>query len=168
MLYNKIYNLVIREFDGITDKGGNPYIDHLVSVASRVDTIEEKVTALLHDIKEDRDYTSDMLRAKGVSENIIEAVDILTRRRTETYMEYINRVVSTNNLIAIRVKKSDLEDNMDLGRIDKCTEEDHRRVFKRYIPAYTLIVNRLEELEFSENLAERVEEGRLEHVGKRR
>jgi len=49
-------------------------------------------TALLHAIPEDTTWTVDNLAALGAEPVVCEAVDVLTRRSGETYMDYVRRV----------------------------------------------------------------------------
>ena len=83
------------------DKIGAPYILHPVFVADQMDTEDETIVALLHDVVEDTPITLDDLRDKGYSDEIIVAIDALTRRTDETYSAYIERL--SNNKLARRV-----------------------------------------------------------------
>jgi hypothetical protein len=49
-------------------------------------------TAVLHDVLEDTDWTLDDLERFGVEPVVCEAIDILTGRRGETYMDHIRRI----------------------------------------------------------------------------
>lgn len=95
------------------DKNGENYILHPLAVMMMVDTKEQKIAAVLHDILEDTDVTADMLREFGFSEEIVEAVCILTREKDMSYMRYIENVKS-NELSRI-VKLADLRHNMREG-----------------------------------------------------
>ncbi len=55
-------------------------------------------------------------------------MDCLTRRKQESYEDFIERV--NLNPIARRIKLADLEDNMDLKRIREPGEEDWERTKK--------------------------------------
>jgi (p)ppGpp synthase/HD superfamily hydrolase len=95
----------------------------------RVESDIERVTAVLHDLIEDTDYTLDDMRRLGYSEEVVEAVEHLTRREEEPYADYIGRI--GNHAIARRVKLADLSDNMTNNRgVDSRTEERAR--LKRY------------------------------------
>lgn len=134
------FELVEELFNNKTDKGGHPYINHLLRVSSNVKGKKTKTVALLHDIIEDTDITKEDLIEMGFLEEIVEAVDILSRREKETYNDFILRIISSNNPLAIRVKIADLEDNMDLTRISNATQKDIDRVNKRYKPAYNSLI----------------------------
>jgi (p)ppGpp synthase/HD superfamily hydrolase len=97
----------------------------------KMQTDDERMVAALHDVVEDSDYTPDDLRQRGFPEEVIDAIDALTRRESdgETYDAFIER--AGRNPLARRVKIADLEDNSDLTRIATPTETDYRRV-ERY------------------------------------
>ena len=123
---------------GQKDKYGQPYITHPLRVMMRVNTEEEKIAAVLHDVVEDTDITLDSLRQAGIPENIIAAVDCLTKREGEGYEDYLQR--AKGNPIALKVKIADLEDNMDIRRIDKITGKDIERLNK-YRKAWEELTN---------------------------
>ncbi len=64
------------------DKGGEPYILHPLRVMLEMDTHEEMMVAIMHDVLEDnKHYTIEGLRARGFSERILQAVMALTRMK---------------------------------------------------------------------------------------
>ena len=138
MDYNKTLEFVKKAFEGKKDKGGKPYIEHLLFVANKMETEEEKIVALLHDIVEDIEgITLDTLRQMGYSEKIVQAVDSMTKRKGEDYGEYLKRV--KQNPIARKVKLADIEHNMDLSRIENPTEKDYERIEKKYKKALKIL-----------------------------
>lgn len=132
-LLEKAIILATNKHAGQVDKGGNIYIEHPLRLMTKMDTIEEKIVAVLHDIVEDTDCSLDDLRKEGFPENIVTAVDCLTRKKDETYKEFILRI--RENPLAKKVKLRDIFDNMDLSRIPNPTEKDYERIEKRYKPA---------------------------------
>lgn len=100
---------------GQYDKLGVPYLLHPVAVAEQMTTENEILVALLHDVVEDTSVTLDDLRDRGYSDEVVAAVDILTRRSGEPYSTYIERV-STNEL-ARRIKLADLQHNLQPDRV---------------------------------------------------
>lgn len=111
--------------EGAVDKGGHPYVLHVLRVAAAV-TGQAKIAALLHDVVEDCDeWTLDRLRREGFAHEIVVAVDHLTRRYGESYSEFIARC--KENLMARIVKRADLLDNMDLSRLATITKSDEAR-----------------------------------------
>lgn len=118
---------------GQVDKAGAPYILHPLRVMNFLGqnaTESERIAALLHDVVEDCEVSLEDLRAMGFADEVIEAVDALTKRDDEKddYMRAIRRVAQ--NPIARRVKIGDLTDNMDLSRISNPSENDRARLEK--------------------------------------
>lgn len=118
--------LAAKAHDGQTDKGGNPYILHPIRLASKANTTEESIIAVLHDVVEDSNMTLFDLKNEGFSSNVIEALDCLTRRADESYEQFMKRIKL--NPLALKVKLLDLEDNCDINRIPQPTEADYARI----------------------------------------
>ena len=115
----------------LTDKYGNPYMEHLERVADRVremeyDFVDETseikgyvATAYLHDIVEDTAITRDIL-VQAFPVDVVTAIFKLTRKKGMTYAEYIEELMSgdlawTTGLagkIARVVKLADLLDHV--------------------------------------------------------
>jgi (p)ppGpp synthase/HD superfamily hydrolase len=115
------------------EKSGAPYIMHPLRLMLRMNTETEMIVAVLHDVIEDTRWTFDLLRAEGFSEEILNALDCVTRRSSETYEEFVDR--SRDNAIARKVKLADLEDNMDLRRLPDLTPKSLDRM-KKYHDAW--------------------------------
>ena len=126
--------LAVEKHKGQRDKACRPYILHLLRVMMRMRTDEERIVAVLHDIIEDAGVSERALLEAGFSREIVDAVVALTRRREpepgESYADFIER--AARNPLARRVKLADLEDNMDVTRLDQVTEKDRERL-DRYI-----------------------------------
>ena len=124
---------------GITDKGGAPYILHPLRMMMDLTSAEERIVAVLHDVCEDcPGWTFERLRGEGFSEEILAALDSVTKREGETYEEFALRAAI--NPIGRRVKLADLRDNSDLSRITNPSVKDHQRIAK-YARAIELIRN---------------------------
>ncbi len=115
------------------DKAGQPYVLHPLRMMARLDGEAAQIVAVLHDVVEDTSLTLDDLRAAGFAPAIIDAIDCVSRRSTETYADFIDRLAP--NALARQVKLADLEDNMDLRRIAEPTTEDFARL-ERYHRAW--------------------------------
>lgn len=133
MLIDAIH-LADKYFKDKVDKGGHPYMNHLTSVMCSCVTEEGKIVGVLHDIIEDTDISISELESV-IHENLIEAIQIVSRKPNETYNEFIQRIVDSKNLIAIEVKLADLENNMDLSRLNEVKQKDIDRV-KKYQKAW--------------------------------
>lgn len=110
------------------DKAGKPYIYHPLIVMRAVKGYKTKIVALLHDVVEDSNYTIEQLK-KIFDNDIIEAIDLLTKKKKQDYFEYLNAI--KRNEIAKKVKISDLKHNMDLKRLSKINDNDLKR-FEKY------------------------------------
>ena len=146
-LIYKSLEIVTKLFNDKVDKGGYPYVIHLLKVYSGVTGYVEKVCALLHDVIEDTDVLYEDLEKVGYSKEIIDILKILTKLKGEDYGKYINRIIESENIHAMNIKLSDLEHNMDSNRIKNPTPNDLMRISKRYEPAYEKIYNKINEME---------------------
>lgn len=118
---NDCYGLVLLQdamaimrdaHSGQVDKSGEPYVKHPLRMAAHfilVDDVEAAIVAALHDTVEDTWVTLGYLESY-FPDDIIQAVDAITRLDGEVYRQYIKRVCQ--NDIARRVKKADVEDNL--------------------------------------------------------
>ncbi len=113
---------------GQVDKAGVEYINHPLKVASLVYNENEKIVALLHDTIEDTYITEQHLIDYGFSNEIIEAVKVLTHSKDVPYMDYIQKI--KGNKLARKVKIADLTHNSDLTRLKNITEKDRKRCEK--------------------------------------
>ena len=132
-LLEKAISIAVEAHRGQKDKVGQPYILHPLSVMARVDTESEKIVAILHDVVEDTKWTFEDLKREGFPNDLLQALDCVTKREGESYEDFIAR--SESNPIARRVKIADLEDNMDVRRIRLVTEKDTER-FNKYLRAW--------------------------------
>ena len=137
-LLEKAIELAKTHHAGVFDKGGHPYIGHPLRLMEKMDTNEEKMVAVMHDLVEDTDITIEFLRSEGFSEVVLEALDCVTNRENEDYETFIERIAQ--NPLATKVKLADLEDNMDLSRITNPSKKDFNRIEK-----YKCAKNRLME-----------------------
>jgi len=113
---------------GQTDKAGAPYVLHLLRVMQAQDTKEAMMAGVLHDLVEDTKFDFDDLRGRGYPDEVIEALRHVTKRADEPYEEFAHR--AGQHPIARQVKIADLEDNMDVTRLDSVTEKDAQRLAK--------------------------------------
>lgn len=128
--------VAVQAHHGQKDRYGQPYILHPIRVMMRVKTKKEKIVAVLHDVIEDSSLTLENLKAKGFSDEIVQAVDCLTKREGEPYEAHVDK--ARQNDLALPVKIADLEDNMDPKRIDVFSDEDKKRM-ARYHKTWTAL-----------------------------
>ncbi len=110
---------------GQVDKAGEDYINHPLRVANSLQNEDEIIVALLHDTIEDTNVTAEYLLNSGFSRKIVDAVLALTRRKDESYDDFIIRC--KENEIAKKVKIRDILDNLNLSRLKEITDEDIKR-----------------------------------------
>ena len=147
-LTKKAIEIAFRAHEGQVDKAGWPYVLHPVHLAEQMNTEDECVVALLHDVVEDSDITFEELEKEGFTEVQLEALRLLTREKDEPdltkeekdrrYFEYVERI--GKNPIAKAVKMADLTHNMDKTRLSEITEKDEKRHAK-YKKALEMLQN---------------------------
>lgn len=132
-MLEKAITLAAEQHQGQVDKVGQPYVLHVLRVMFRLDDEDARIAAVLHDVVEDTDMTLDGLRERGFSEQVVRAVDSLTRRDDETYEQFVARAAF--DPIGRKVKIADIEDNMDIRRLSEITEHDRERL-NRYLTSW--------------------------------
>jgi (p)ppGpp synthase/HD superfamily hydrolase len=91
--------------------GGEDFIEHPKRIADSLESPNLKAIAWLHDVLEETDHKLGTICAElGLDDSIRWSVLVLTKRKSETYFDYIMRVVVDK--MARTVKIADLEDNM--------------------------------------------------------
>lgn len=123
---NRAITIAVEAHAGQFDQGGEPYVFHPLRVMLQMKTEQAQIVAVLHDVIEDSDWTFEMLAAQGFSEEVIAAVDAMTKRTGESRLEAAARAVK--NPLARIVKIADNADNSDLRRIPNPTERDFARL----------------------------------------
>lgn len=134
--------LATRAHEGQVDKAGKPYIEHPRAVAEILadqgcdDSVI--IAGLLHDVVEDTPYTLDDLRNLGYSDEIVRAVDSVTKRPDETYMDMIHRAAA--DPIARLVKLADNQTNSDPARLALLTEDEQAWFAQKYAKARKVLL----------------------------
>lgn len=109
------------------DKLGAPYYFHPMRVMMRLGPgapEPEKLAALLHDVLEDvPGITAETLREKGYSDDVIAMLRLLARKEGESYPAFIDRIIASGNLGAMRIKLADLYDNTNEERMKDAPAE---------------------------------------------
>jgi (p)ppGpp synthase/HD superfamily hydrolase len=127
-LLEKAIEIAVTAHRGQKDRHGAPYILHPLRVMARVDTVPEKIVAILHDVVEDTNWTFESLRQEGFPEKLLAALRCVTKQQDEAYEAFVER--SASDPIARRVKLADLEDNMDVRRLPELKEAELKRLAK--------------------------------------
>lgn len=127
-LIENALQIALTTHAGQQDKAGRPYILHPLRVMAAMQTDAERAAALLHDVIEDGDWDPVRLIDAGIPEQVADAVDTLSRRKGEDYEAFIDRVLE--NPLAARVKRADLEDNLQVLRLPSLKDADLIRIAK--------------------------------------
>lgn len=143
----KAIAIAVKVHAGRTDKGDSPYILHPLRVMLRLNTNEERIVGVLHDVVEDTEVTLEDLEKEGFSREILAALDSVTKREGEDYDDFIRR--AEQNPLGRKVKLADLEDNCNPARIKNPTDEDYARIekYRRAIVEINLKPNPLDSAE---------------------
>lgn len=116
---------------GQTDKSGSRYILHPLRMMMKMKSETAMIVAVLHDVVEDTDWTFDKFREAGFSEEVLAALDGVTNRTSESYDQFIER--AQHDPIIREVKIADLEDNMNMQRIEEVKPKDLERFAKYHL-----------------------------------
>lgn len=135
-LLEKAAMICLTKHSGQTDKAGKAYFIHPMRVAMACATDEQRIVAMLHDTIEDTDITADILLENGFPRHIVDAILSLTRQPGETYEQFVERC--SLNPIGRQVKLRDIEDNMNLLRLNSVDEHSIARL-NRYIKAHRFL-----------------------------
>jgi len=87
-----------------------PYVNHPMRVSAHFKDKPLKIVAVLHDVLEDTPITSEDLLQAGFSKEIVTAIEALSKKDGETYLDFILR--AADNPLALKVKLADIEDNL--------------------------------------------------------
>ena len=128
------YNAHFGQFD----KGGVPYVFHPFHLAEQMETEYEICVALLHDVLEDSDFSIDDLKNYGFPNEIIDAVELLTKKKECSYTSYISQICE--NQLSKKIKREDIKHNLDLSRLNKITDKDKKRI-QKYKQALEILNN---------------------------
>ncbi len=122
----KAFEIAYNAHKHQTDKSGEMYILHPIRVMLKQKSNEAKIVAILHDTVEDTWITLEWLKQMGFSDEIVDAVDAISRRKDESIKEYYKRIMEIR--LAMKVKIADLEDNLDSTRLSIVNEKDLNRI----------------------------------------
>jgi (p)ppGpp synthase/HD superfamily hydrolase len=151
MNLEKAIKIAVEAHTGQVDKGGNPYILLPLRVMLSLNSEDERIVGVLHDVVEDCEgWTWERLKDQGCSDEIIAALKSVSKTPEEEaeyqalpederlghYLEFIQRAKA--NKIGRRVKEADIRDNLDITRIDDITDSDINRL-NRYKKALSIL-----------------------------
>ena len=157
MNLQRAIEIAVEAHKGQVDKGGNLYVLHPLRVMMSLDTEDEKIVGVLHDVVEDcecKGWTWDRLRSQGFSEKIIDALQSVSKTPEEEvefshlkktgsedavrqhYFAFVRRAAA--NEIGRKVKVADIKDNLDISRIEELIVRDIVRL-ERYKAALNIL-----------------------------
>ena len=109
---HKAITIACEAHQGQFSINGEPYILHPLRLLIKAKSNEERIIAVLHDVIEKTNISLADLKNKGFNQNIINSIDSLSRRRGESYVDYIGRLMQ--NRISVKIKLLDLADNIKM------------------------------------------------------
>ena len=109
---HKAIIIACEAHQGQSSINGEPYILHPLRLLIKAKSNEERIIAILHDVVEKTNISLADLKNKGFDQNIISSIDSLSRRRGESYVDYIGRLMQ--NRISVKIKLLDLADNIKM------------------------------------------------------
>lgn len=111
------------------EKAGEPYILHPLRVMLSLATTDERIAGVLHDVVEKNPtWPLAALRAEGFSEDVLAAIDAVSRREGEEYEEFILRAGQDD--LGRRVKLADLSDNIRTSQSLRPTDKIVKKIAK--------------------------------------
>lgn len=124
---------------GQVDRAGRPYTEHVFAVRDLLAGHGERAQAagVLHDVLEDTPLTADDLRARGCPEQVVRAVESVTRRAGEPYEEMVRRAAA--DPLGRLVKLADNAHNSDEGRLGLLPAEQAERLRAKYARARRIL-----------------------------
>ena len=135
----RAHAIAVIAHHGQVDKLKVDYINHPAAVAGRFDPHEQTLeccAAWLHDVIEDTEVSAERLRRAGVHAEVIEVVQLLTRRPGEGD-EYYDRIAA--HPAAKAVKISDIRHNTDPTRTSQLDPEKREELRQKYEHALEML-----------------------------
>lgn len=150
----KAFQIAMGVHSSHKDKSGMTYFWHPLRVANAMKGWRLQTIAILHDTVEDgTSLPYDLLKLLGVSdqdinedgtdmtilklrhlgitdEEVLTAVDAITKKKGESYAEYLRRV--KKNPLARVVKLADIDDNMSVERLSYLPLDKVLRMVTKY------------------------------------
>ena len=136
-MLNTALIIAAQAHQGQKDLGGADYILHPLRVMASVNSTDEKIVALLHDVIEDHPEFDKIIAGANFKSEIYRSLIAITKCKDEKYQDYIKRV--SVDRIARAVKIADLLDNMDITRLFTLTTRGYKRLAK-YREAWAYLV----------------------------
>lgn len=121
---------------GQLDRVGDLYILHPLRVMESVSPdLDRMIVAVLHDVIEDTAIGGDDLSSIDIPDQIVAAVQLLTRPKCMAYWAYIERICAARGdvgAVVRAVKLADIRDNLRADRMARLPISDRLRLEGRY------------------------------------
>ncbi len=132
----EVKDIARRAHMGQRDKLDRDYYHaHLEPIAAALAPlgVEAEMAGWLHDILEDTEVTSTQLRAHGVPEPVIRAVESVSKRPDEAYEDLIGRAAADplGRYVKLADNALNLESNPALAAVDPAKAERLREKYTR-------------------------------------
>jgi (p)ppGpp synthase/HD superfamily hydrolase len=111
----------------------------------KMNTVAEKIVAILHDVLEDTNCTIEEFREIGLNYHTIHSIEKLTKKPYQTYEDFIQSI--REDEIAVRVKIADIEDNLADKGSEEVTLKQAEKNREKYETALRVLRSHLEYLE---------------------
>lgn len=121
------------------DKAGRPAIEHVRAVAAALRQQGEhaEMAGLLHDAVEDTPITAEELRRRQCPEPVVRAVESVTRRPGEPYLDMVTRAAA--DPLGRLVKLADNAHNSDETRLQQLDPPTAERLRRKYAAARQIL-----------------------------
>jgi len=133
---DKAIRIASQAFEGVFDKGGEPYILHCLHVMNdtRHPSPIAKIVGVLHDLFEDcPEWNEERLMGEGFSAEICQKLRLLSHDKSVSYDDYIAKIAM--DPICKEIKKADLRHNSNITRLKDVRKKDFDRL-QKYSLAY--------------------------------
>ena len=133
---NKAILIATKVHKGYKGGKSEPAIFHPIRVMLQMDDNLSRIVAILHDVVETGKMSIDDLSQLGFSNKVCNTVNLLSRKKGESYNNYIKRVMTDK--LAIKIKLADLKDNyrskknkLKLSKLDKSKIKEYKKAYKK-------------------------------------
>jgi hypothetical protein len=99
-------------------------------------------TAFLHDVVEDTNISLDELRKLDFSDQVIDAVGLLTKNKSLSYEQNIKNIINSGNPLAMMVKYADNYENYS-GDKSSWTADRAEKSQKKYLASLNMLGDKL-------------------------
>lgn len=120
--------------------GADYYMAHVLPIAETARKMfgpREQSLAFLHDVFESSRMDPDLVIARGVSPETVRSALLLKRSDGESYRAYTERIAGSGDVVALRVKLLDLQDNIRTP-LPEHVNSDRREIQRQRVDKYEL------------------------------